>query len=219
MKKYVLWRRVSTQQKGDSGLGLDAQQRDIDLYLNNYVHQPFEVIGTYTGIQSGRKTDIPELWEAIDLAEKKNGTFLCSKLDRLSSRVSFIATFMERRRLNFTVATMPYADKLQLHLYAALAEQEREFISMRTKHALAEAKKRGVKLGGNRDGLTARNESLRLAADNHALKVINTIAPMRDSGMSHQQIAGQLNRMGVRTAKKSNWHPTTVRNILQREMA
>jgi DNA invertase Pin-like site-specific DNA recombinase len=34
-----------------------------------------------------------------------------------------------------------------LHIYAALAAQERRMISQRTKAALAEAKRRGVQLG------------------------------------------------------------------------
>ena len=219
MKKYVLFFRVSTRKQGESGLGLEAQQRDISLFLNNYAEEPFEVIGKFTAIQSGSNIDTPELWEAIDLAEKENATLLVSKLDRLSRRVSFIATLMERKKLRFIVASMPYADKFQLHLYSALAEQEREFISIRTKQALAEAKKRGVKLGGDRGNLTARNQASRQAADNRALNLIDTMQPMRDSGMTYQQIADQLNNLGVQSARGGNWFPATVRNVLQRELA
>ena len=137
MKQFVLYFRVSTRRQGDSGLGLDAQRRDINLYLETYAEVPFEVLAEFTDVKSGRDDERPELWKAIELAERTGATLVVAKLDRVSRRVSFISAIMERKRLEFTVATMPYADKFQLHIYAALAEQEREFISLRTKQALA----------------------------------------------------------------------------------
>src|SRR6056297_3411613 len=124
MKQFVLYFRVSTRRQGDSGLGLDAQRRDIDLYLDTYAEVPFAVLGEFTDIESGANGDRPELWKAIELAEKTGATLLVAKLDRLSRKVSFISTVMDRKRLSLTVATMPHADKFQLHIYAALAEQE-----------------------------------------------------------------------------------------------
>ena len=59
--RYVLYFRVSTQKQGRSGLGLDAQKRDIDLYLENYSEQPYEILGTFKDIQSGADNDRPEL--------------------------------------------------------------------------------------------------------------------------------------------------------------
>ena len=73
-KKYVLYYRVSTQKQGRSGLGLDAQKRDIDLYLDNNSETPYEIIGTFTDIQSGGDNDRPELKKAIDLAKKEKAT-------------------------------------------------------------------------------------------------------------------------------------------------
>ena len=84
---------------------------------------------------------------------------VCAKLDRLSRRVSFLAALMEDKELEFRVAQMPYADKFQLHIYAALAEQERDFISQRTKAALKSAKERGVRLGAPVQHLDALAEA------------------------------------------------------------
>lgn len=215
MKHFVLYFRVSTRRQGDSGLGLDAQRRDLDLYLSTYAEVPFEIVGEFTDIESGANGDRPELWKAIDLAEKTGATLLVAKLDRLSRKVSFISTLMDRKRLSLTVASMPHADKFQLHIYAALAEQEREFISLRTKQALAPLKGTG-KLGGNRGNIDRANAASSAQADAHAAKVLDTVLPLRDAGRTLQQIADTLNRTGVKTARGGNWYPSTVRNVLAR---
>ena len=187
-----LYVRVSTRRQGDSGLGLAAQKRDIDLYLQTYAEIPWEIIGEFQDIESGANGERPELWEAIKLAEKAGAVLLVSKLDRVSRKVAFIANLMDRKKLNFTVASMPSADKFQLHIYAALAEQEREFISLRTKQALAPMKGTG-KLGGNRGNIDKANAAARALADTHAAKVIDVIRPMKEAGQTLQQIADALN--------------------------
>lgn len=217
MKQFVIYTRVSTKKQGDSGLGLDAQRRDIDLYLATYAEVPFEILGEFQDVESGANGDRPELWRAIDLAERTGATLLIAKLDRLSRKVSFISGLMDRKRLALTVATMPHADKFQLHIYAALAEQEREFISLRTKQALAPLKGTG-KLGGNRGNIDRANEAARRVADAHAAKVMDTIKPLRDAGLTLQQIADTLNRSGVQTARGGRWYPSTVKNVLKRNL-
>jgi len=215
MKQFVIYTRVSTRRQGDSGLGLDAQRRDIDLYLSTYAEVPFEVVGKFQDIESGSNGDRPELQKAIKLAEKTGATLLVAKLDRLSRKVTFISNLMDRKKLNLVVATMPHADKFQLHIYAALAEQEREFISLRTKQALAPLKGTG-KLGGNRGNIDNANKAAVAVADTHATKVMDTIQPLKDAGRTLQQIADTLNKTGVRTSRGGKWYPTTVRNILSR---
>jgi DNA invertase Pin-like site-specific DNA recombinase len=215
MKQFIKYYRVSTRSQADSGLGLLAQQRDIDLYLSTYAETPWEVIADFTDVQSGKDDNRPELQKAMTLAEETGATLLIAKLDRISRRVSFISAIMERKRLNLTVATMPNADKFQLHIYAALAEQEREFISLRTKQALAPLKGTG-KLGGNRGNIDKANEAARALADAHAAKVMDTVRPLKEAGRTLQQIADTLNKTGVTTARGGKWYPTTVKNVLAR---
>ena len=215
MKQFIKYFRVSTRRQGDSGLGLAAQERDIDLYLDTYAETPWEVIAEFTDIQSGNDSDRPELQKAMALAEKTGAVLLVAKLDRLSRKVSFVSAVMERKKLNLTVATMPNADKFQLHIYAALAEQEREFISLRTKQALAPLKGTG-KLGGNRGNIDIANAAARKGADEHAAKVMDTILPLKEAGRTLQQIADTLNKSGVKTARGGQWYPSTVSNILKR---
>ena len=215
MKQFIKYYRVSTRSQADSGLGLSAQQRDIDLYLSTYAETPWEVIAEFTDVQSGKDDNRPELQKAMALAEETGATILIAKLDRISRRVSFISAIMERKKLNLTIATMPNADKFQLHIYAALAEQEREFISLRTKQALAPLKGTG-KLGGNRGNIDRANEAARALADSHAAKVLDTVLPLKEAGRTLQQIADTLNKSGVNTARGGKWHPTTVKNVLTR---
>ena len=212
MKQFILYTRVSTKRQGDSGLGLEAQERDIKLYFETYATVPHEVIGSFCDVESGRKSDRPELNKAIQQAKQTGATLLVSKLDRLSRSVAFIATLMEDKKLDLAVATMPTATKFQLHIYAALAEEEREFISIRTKNALAEAKARGVKLGGNRPNNQARHKAVKAMADQNALVVSQIIKDHRQAGKTYRYIAQQMNDLDVATAKGGKWFASTVRN-------
>lgn len=217
MKRYVVYLRQSTEDRAVSGLGLAAQQRDIDLFLANFAPHPHAVIGTFTDIQSGADNDRPQLQAALALVRKtRNCELLVAKLDRLSRRVSFIASLMEDRKIALRVATMPHAGDFELHVYASLSEQERKFISARTKAALAEAKARGVKLGGIRDTTVERNAAVRAGAQARALKIGPMVRSMRDKGMTLQQVADHLNAAGVRTAREGSWHPMQVKRTLAR---
>ena len=177
MISYVTYKRVSTKEQGRSGLGLDAQERDIRIYLRTYSEEPWEVIGEFVEVHSGSDNDRPELTAAIDLAKKVGAILLVAKLDRLSRRVAMIANLMEDKKLDFKVAQLPSADKMQLHIYAMLAEKERDFISERTKAALREAKARGTKLGGLRDKTMRRNEVLKAQAQERAEKLGGIVVP------------------------------------------
>lgn len=216
MQEFIIYRRVSTEEQGNSGLGLKAQTRDIDLFLSAYAETPFTVIAEFEDIESGRNNDRPELAKALELCRKTKATLLVSKLDRLSRRVSQIALLMEDRHIRFRVASMPHAENFQLHLFASLAEQEREFISLRTKAALAEAKAKGVKLGGIRPKTEARNVAIQEAAQGRALKVADLIRPLRDQGKTLREIADALNLNKVPTARGGSWAASQVKRVMDR---
>ncbi|KPP80501.1 MAG: resolvase family protein [Oceanicaulis sp. HLUCCA04] len=216
MLQFVIYRRVSTEDQGRSGLGLEAQDRDISLFLETYAETPFEVIGEFTDVLSGKGADRPQLQAALDLVRSRGATLLVAKLDRLSRKVSFIASIMDDKRVNLRVASMPYADKFSLHIYAALAEQEREFISLRTKQALAAAKARGVKLGGDRGNIAQINAAKRAKADAFAETVEGIVKPLKERGATLREIAEALNAAGVQTRGGGRWHPNTVSRVVAR---
>ncbi len=220
MKKYVIYYRVSTKKQGESGLGLEAQKRDVELFLDNYSSTPHEILGEFTDIESGTKKDREQYQEALKLAKKKRATLLVAKLDRLGRKVSELSRVMEE--VDLIVACMPNADKFQLHIYAALAEQERDFISKRTKAALKEAKARGVKLGRPaKDPVhkaMVNTAAIRRSssADNFAKTMSPLFIPMIEQGKTYQQIADMANSMNVKTQRGKEWSPMGVRNIVVR---
>jgi DNA invertase Pin-like site-specific DNA recombinase len=219
MKQYVIYTRVSTEEQGRSGLGLEAQRRDIDIFLSNYSDVPWEIIGEYQDVLSGKNDDRPQLAAALRKVRETGAELLVAKLDRLSRKVSFIATLMDDPKVKLRVASMPNADKFQLHIYAALAEQERDFISKRTKAALQVAKEKGTKLGGLRDKTMKRNEAIQAKAKREAEKVMKIIGPMRQAGQTLATIAGALNDMEVATSRGGQWTPMQVKRVLDRVAA
>ena len=222
--KYVIYLRVSTKQQGDSGLGLEAQERDIDIFLNSYNKSQFEVIGKFKDVMSGKGSveERPTFKKAVELAKQHNATLLVAKLDRLSRDVETVARLI--KAVDIKVACMPYADKFQLHLYAALAEQERDFISARTKAALQAAKARGVKLGGAANVGKTHKVSSKTKLDNQKKYMTQTqpkyeylrpaLTNMRDNNYTYQQCADNLNLMGTLTPNNSKWCPVKVSRAL-----
>ena len=216
MKQYVTYTRVSTEEQGRSGLGLEAQQRDIDIFLHQFSEVPFEIIGAFQDTLSGATEDRPELQKALRMARETGAELLVAKLDRLSRKVSFISGLMDDPKVRLRVAQMPHADKFQHHIYAALAEQERDFISKRTKAALQAAKARGTKLGGLRDKTMKRNAVLAAKTAQEDQRVLRIIAPLHESGKNLSQIAVILNDMPVPTARGGAWTAKQVSRILER---
>ena len=222
--KYVIYLRVSTKQQGDSGLGLEAQERDIDIFLNSYNKGRFEILGKFKDVMSGKGSveERPTFKKAVELAKQHNATLLVAKLDRLSRDVETVARLI--KAVDIKVACMPYADKFQLHLYAALAEQERDFISARTKAALQAAKARGVKLGGAANVGKTHKVSSKTKLDNQKKYVTQTqpkyeyirpaLTNMRDNNYTYQQCADNLNLMGTLTPNNSKWCPVKVSRAL-----
>lgn len=216
MKRYVIYRRVSTEDQGKTGHGIDAQKRDIGVFLENFSEEPFEIVGEFEDHLSGKPANRPELVKALDVVRKTGAELLVSKLDRLSRKVSFIAALIEEPKMKLRVASMPYADNFQLHIYAALAEQERGFISARTKAALAEAKAKGKTLGGLRDKTMQRNVAVQANARARADKVAGVVQPLRQQGATLREIAEALNASGVATARGGQWQPSQVKRVLER---
>lgn len=219
--RYVLYRRVSHAEQGRSGLGLEAQSRDLDLYLGDKPEA--QVVGSFVEVASGAKSDRPVLAEALALCRKQKATLLVSKLDRLSRNVAFVATLLEDKTVELVVASLPQASRFELHLYAALAEQERTFISQRTKAALAAAKERGVKLGGWRGHkfgglhphLTGLNEAKKEQVREEAEALAPLLLPLRREGKSLRAVAEQLNRVGVKTRTGKPFYAVKVKRLLE----
>ena len=206
--RYVAYFRVSTQKQEKSGLGLAAQKSLIESFLA----PEDDLIAEFVEVQSGKSDERAELWRAIAFAKRNGAKILIAKLDRFSRKVSFIAGIMEQG-IGLVVAEMPNATDFQLHIFAALAQEERRLISDRTRSALREAKKRGVQLGKYAKVLAAQN---REAAEKWALELAPVIQPMLREGLSYSEIARRLNDMGITSARGGKYFPQGVKDIALR---
>jgi len=212
MKNFVAYYRVSTGGQGRSGLGIEAQKRSVQAYLEQVSGS---LIGEYTEVETGKKAhNRPKLAEALAHCRKRKATLILATLDRLARKVHFISGLMESK-IAFVCADMPNAGAFELHIRAAVAEEEGRKISERTKAALASLKARGVRLGSPK--LEAINAPRRAAADDFALKLAPTIAALKKEGYTtYQSIADVLNDRKIPTVRGGKWHLRTVYLLIKR---
>lgn len=219
MEKYIAYYRVSTQKQGLSGLGIEAQKSSVSRFLN----QDSVLLHEFTDIESGKRNDRPNLLLAIEACKKENAILLIAKLDRLSRNVGFIYTLKESQ-VKFKCCDMPNANSVTIGIMAVLAQEERERTSQRTKDALAELKRKGVKLGSpenlNTDarlkGLKARQENALRNEDNR--KAAALISALRNDGKSFYAITKQLNRFGFKTRRGKSFTQVQVKILYERSL-
>jgi DNA invertase Pin-like site-specific DNA recombinase len=207
--------RVSTDKQGKSGLGLDAQRKAVEDYLNSGT---WSLIGDFTEIESGKRNERPKLAKALAVCKRNKAKLVIAKLDRLSRNLAFIATLMDSG-VEFVAVDNPHANKLTIHILAAVAQHEREMIAQRTKDALQAAKARGVVLGNPRlaDVRDRAVANLKADADRFAKNVAPIIREIKSTGVaSYRGIARSLNARGVATARGSQWTAVQVGAILRR---
>jgi DNA invertase Pin-like site-specific DNA recombinase len=225
--KVIAYYRVSTAKQGQSGLGLEAQQAAVEAYARQH---GAEVVKAYTEVESGRKADRPQLAKALAHARLIGATLVVAKLDRLSRNVHFLSTIMESSA-DFVACDNPHANRLTLHVLAAVAEAEAKAISDRTRDALQAAKVRGVKLGSARQGHWEGREDRRQAgwvkavecasqARTKAAKeayaaLLPGMQSMQQQGSSLQAIANHLNNEGFTTRTRKPWTATAVMRVLK----
>ena len=222
--KVVAYHRVSTSAQGRSGLGLEAQRAAVQAYCRR---RDCDVLGELIEVESGKIDARPGLAKALHLAKVTGATLVVAKLDRLSRNVTFLAALQESGA-RFVATDMPEANELTIHIMAAVAQAERKAISRRTKDALAAAKVRGTKLGNPNGaaalalagkGNGAAVLAIQRAAERFAADLRPIIAAIVDEGhKSLRQIGLELNRRGVVTRRGGSWHPTTVRDIISRQL-
>src|SRR6195952_1585041 len=148
---FVSHLRVSTERQGRSGLGLEAQRRAVADFLagGSWRH-----VAELVEVESGSRDNRPRLSEAMALCRLHGATLIIAKLDRLSRDAAFLLN-LQKAGVRFVAADMPEANELVVGIMAVVAQAERKMISTRTKAALAAAKARGTKLGGDRGNLSA----------------------------------------------------------------
>jgi len=211
--KIVTYLRVSTQRQGQSGLGIDAQRAQLEIFAQA---NDREIVQEFVEVETGKGSDAletrPQLKKALELAKTHDCPLAVAKLDRLSRDVHFISGLMAHK-VPFLVAELGIdADPFMLHIYAAFAERERRIISQRTKAALAPIKAglRPTKSGrplGNPDQAAKNFEE----ADQRARDLKPFFERCRH--LSNNAAAIYLNQLGLATPKGKPWHHETVKRV------
>lgn len=202
MEKYIAYYRVSTQKQGNSGLGIEAQKSSV----SKFVTHDDELFAEFQDIESGKNNNRPNLIQAIEECKKQGATLLIAKLDRLSRNASFILTLRDSQ-VRFKCCDMPDANSVTIGIMAILAQDERERTSQRTKDALAELKRKGVKLGSPQNlNLEARQKGLEMRKLNsleneNNKKATALIDGLHKQGKSFYFITKELNRLGFNTRR------------------
>ena len=204
--------RVSTQEQGESGAGLDAQREAI---LREAKHRRWTLLEICEDVASGKSMDRrPELTRAIQMIEDgRAGALVVAKLDRLSRSSVDFSTLLERARkggwniviLDLGIDLQTPAGEMVATVMASIAQWERRTISQRTRDGLAAKRRAGVQLG-RPSGLDA--------------DTVAAIRKMRECGMGLRAIATELERIGVPTSQGgARWYASTVRSVLSRNSA
>jgi DNA invertase Pin-like site-specific DNA recombinase len=221
--RFISYLRVSTAKQGASGLGLEAQRKAVLDYLDG---GKWTLVAEVVEVETGKRADRPKLAEALALCRLHRATLVIAKLDRLARNVAFISNLMESG-VDFVAVDLPQANRLTVHILAAVAEHEAKMISERTKAALAAAKARGQQLGGDRGNIREIAHLGRLAsaqvrqerARQRAADLVPIIADLRKRGVtSLRQIAAALNERGVPAPRGGAWAPAQVHRVVDQSL-
>jgi DNA invertase Pin-like site-specific DNA recombinase len=218
--KFVSYLRVSTARQGRSGLGLEAQRRAVEDFLNG---GRWTLVREFVEVESGKHNDRPKLADALHLCRITGAKLVIAKLDRLSRDAHFLLG-LQKAGVPFVAADMPEANELVVGVMAVVAQAERKMISERTKAALAAAKRRGVRLGNpngakhlRKLGNDAAVDAVRQNAGYHAESLRPLLAEIVATGITAPaDIADELNNRGILTPRNARWHRTSVRRLMER---
>jgi DNA invertase Pin-like site-specific DNA recombinase len=221
--RFVAYYRVSTAKQGRSGLGLEAQREAVRVFLSSSAGTLAE---EFTEIETGKNDARPQLARSLDACRLTGAVLVIAKLDRLSRDAHFLLG-LEKAGAEFIAADMPNANRLTVRLMAVIAQEEREMISARTKVALAAARARGTKLGGNRGGPKVDSTKGRAARSRTADDYARQVGPIAfaawqgtgEAKASYGRAAAVLKERGIRTPRGGQWTRAAVRSLIQRHTA
>ena len=204
--KYVAYIRTSTKRQN---LGLDAQKEIISQFI---AINGGEIVAEYSEQESGKKADRNALKQASEHAKKIGGAVIVAKVDRLTRDASFGMAYVKTNNIVF--CDHPKMSTLEQCIFFGMAQQEREFISQRTKAALAVKKAQGVKLGGKyqpenlKRAQQAKHEQSKTTAQRQAFSAIE----LMDGTL--RQKADRLNELGYTTPKGGQWTAIQVSRLI-----
>lgn len=227
--RFVSYLRVSTEQQGKSGLGLEAQRVAVQSYLDA---SQSELVAEYVETESGRRDDRPELARALRHAKRMNATLVIAKLDRLARSAKFLLGLLDSG-VSVAFCDLPSVPagptgRFILTQMAAVAELEAGLISERTKAALTAAKARGKRLGNPNGAASLRAyiaesgngkalAAIRDGAQERAERYRDEIERLTAEGITTLSgIADAMNAAGETTPRGGTWTATAVKRLQER---
>lgn len=224
MTNYIAYYRVSTKKQS---LGLDAQKDIINTYVTN---AGGTIISEYQEKESGkdvhgesRLSNRPILIGALNECKRIGATLIVAKVDRLTRDIEDGAHIYK----NFDVQFCDHPDisPLELGIFLGMAQQEREFISQRTKQGMAKS----AKQAGNPNLALKTEDGLALIEKNHELikknrktradratANVKAFAAIRYMAGTLREKADYLNRNGFVTTNNKTWQATSVSRLIAR---
>jgi DNA invertase Pin-like site-specific DNA recombinase len=216
--------RVSTERQGRSGLGLEGQRAAVEAHAKATAGR---IVAWYTEVESGKRSDRPELARALAHARRSKGVLTVAKLDRLTRSAGFMCALCESG-VRFVACDNPNINEMTAKILAVIAEHEAKAISERTRTALAAYKARGGKLGAELPqcrNLTAaavakgreRSIETRMEAAREAYAdLLPIMQAERAAGATLAEIAAKLNSDGHTTRRGKPWNPMQAARVLER---
>lgn len=222
-KKIIAYLRASTSKQGESGLGLEGQEAAISAFA---IQNGGAILASYTEVESGKIAERRELIKALAHARRSKATLVVAKLDRLARNVAFLSAILDSG-VEVLACDNPYANRLTIHILAAVAEDETRRISERTKAALAAYKVRGGKLGAALEQcrkltISARRKGGQRSGENSkrlALEAYRDIVPilkdLKEAGLSLREMAAKMNELGHTTRRGKIWNHVQIARVLK----
>lgn len=215
--RFIAYYRVSTERtQGINGLGMGAQRKAIENYLNG---GNWQLLAEFAEVESGKRKDRPELLKAIAMCAKEKATLLIARLDRLARNAAFLLGLMESG-IKFICVDAPGMDNFTCGILAMVAQQEADNTSKRTILGLQEAKRRGVKLGNPNpaEAIKLAAKAKREQADAYAERLKPVVEQIKTKAhiTSLRGIAEVLNARGFKTPNGKNFAAQSVKNLLER---
>lgn len=222
-KKFVSWRRCSTQKQGKSGLGLEAQLSIIKYFVGE---ANGELIADFYEVYTGKNLHgCTELQKAMEFAKKNNATLVIAKSDRFRN----LEQALEVYRLmdgNIYFCDVPMAEdaatyKFMLSLGWSLAEREAAITSLRTKQALQAKRERGERVGNpnatisnemRANSIVTRRTDAQLNENNR--KAYKLASLLLEQDKTYTEISRELNENGYKTPNGKQWQTIQVQRLI-----
>ena len=222
-RKYVSWRRCSTQKQGKSGLGLEAQLSIINYFVNE---AQGELIADFHEVYTGKNLHgCVELQKAMEYAKKNNATLIVAKTDRFRNLEQALEVY---RLMDGSIyfCDVPMAEdaatyKFMLSLSWSLAEREAAITSLRTKQALQAKRDRGETIGNpnatisetmRTNSIASRRKDAQLNENNR--KAYKLASLLVAQGKTVTEISRELNENGYKTPTGKQWQTVQVQRLM-----